>query len=744
MLLQEKDHEAFKHWVLPKLETISDADAEVLADYVLALVAGQDSEANMRRNCVESLSDFLQDYTESFVNDVIKALRDKNFLPAVTSNAKANGTRPQNTTAGILQATSHSAPTSSIVWNANTESGPQALQSANTLPAGAPRGPAAMKVPTGSQTYNILSYVPDGPRKRKRGDREAHESKDGRDVPQDQIGSNKKPMRQTAHRGGAQIQRQATKAQNPFPPFSAMAHLHNLPPPPPGPPPFDDPMAMFAIAAAFGIDLSALPPLPFSSSQNNAKSHMEPKAKCKDYHTKGFCALGTVCPYEHGNAIAVPADSIPEYDPEHASLALQTNGKDGGRSGHRAPRKRSQTSGGPQGRAEFTHVGPSHDPTNTTLVVDKIPTEKCSEDEVRGFFSTFGAITDVKMHTHKRMAIIKFKDREAAQQAYRSPKAVFDSRFVRVFWHRSHVDSPHGNADVGMEYTGQEEQRESPEEIAKRQAEAQKVFEERRRKAEEADARSAEIDRLLKEKTEEMRKIRQQLAELSGEKGAEEEGFTETLASLQAEAENLFAQYEPETAAPSRGRGTYRGSYRSRGSATFPLRGRGYAGAFRGACRGRGANSAGFQSRPSVKRLDNRPKRLAVAGVEEHSAREEALRQHLLNMPDCTSIERHPEQPTTLILTFKERYQAEMFLDESLHLSDIGKLDFSWVPNDAFGGVRPTTSGAEEPDVSDGESSATVGEEGASAEIDDGLKVEQEAEREDVDMDVADDVDQWL
>jgi len=82
MLLQEQNQEAFKRWVLPKLETMyvswsyhsfipvtclnsnkasSDADAEVLADYVIALVVANDSEANIKRNCLDSLSDFLQD-----------------------------------------------------------------------------------------------------------------------------------------------------------------------------------------------------------------------------------------------------------------------------------------------------------------------------------------------------------------------------------------------------------------------------------------------------------------------------------------------------------------------------------------------------------------------------------------------------------------------------------------------------------------------------------------------------------
>jgi hypothetical protein len=39
----------------------SDADAEVLADYVIALVTTNESEASIKGNCLASLADFLQD-----------------------------------------------------------------------------------------------------------------------------------------------------------------------------------------------------------------------------------------------------------------------------------------------------------------------------------------------------------------------------------------------------------------------------------------------------------------------------------------------------------------------------------------------------------------------------------------------------------------------------------------------------------------------------------------------------------
>jgi hypothetical protein len=97
-----------------------------------------------------------------------------------------------------------------------------------------------------------------------------------------------------------------------------------------------------------------------------------------------------------------------------------------------------------------------------------------------------------------------------------------------------------------------------------------------------------------------------------------------------------------------------------------------------------------------------------------------------------------------LILTFKERYQAEAFLDQSLNIPDVGKLDLAWVPNDAFGGLRSVSTTNDVPTANyddDGDdSSATIGEHE--------IKVEEDEDRQmggvDADMDVADDVDEWL
>jgi hypothetical protein len=477
-------------------------------------------------------------------------------------------------------------------------------------------------------------------RKRKLVQRDTSETREGQDSHYDRAGPGQRPIKQTARRGGKNGLRGAAAAfepQNPFPPafapMSNMFNLANLPPPPPDPMPFDitDPMAFFTMMAALGTNMAGMPPLPAANHQGKGANGRVRQGRCHDYHEKGFCARGDMCAFQHD--VASASGHVPEYDPDQPSLGPAFSDNYNKRQG---PRNNGKKGG--RTRAPFSMPGPSHDRTNTTLVVEQIPEEHFTEDEVQNFFSEFGTIIEVQLHAYKRLAIVKFEDNAAANQAYMSPKAVFENRFVKVYWHKKEdgvgasglnyddVDMADGEND----YETNEEVLD-PEEIARRQKEAQKAFEERRRKIEEAEAKSLDIDRQLREKDAEMRKIRRQLAELAGDdtSGLDEE-YSQDLATLQAEAENLFAQKEPM---PSAGRGresyTPRGAHRGRVYAPI-FRGRGAPrGGYRG--RGRGAFAAPFPgSRSSVKRLDNRPRRLAVAGVKKGTPRDEALRQFLV------------------------------------------------------------------------------------------------------------------
>jgi hypothetical protein len=382
-------------------------------------------------------------------------------------------------------------------------------------------------------------------------------------------------------------------------------------------PPFDpsNPMAFLAMAAAFGVNLPGMPPMPsFDLESSNTR--------CADYDTKGFCAAGSTCPYRHDL----------EYDPDQPAQALVGGQDDYARSN----RTYNGRPGGGRARAPFSIPGPTRDHTNTTIVVEQIPEDNFKEEDVREFFSKFGTVVDVRMQAYKRLAVVKYETHDAANTAYNSPKAIFDNRFVKVYWHRTDTDLGPRNNYNGFDADGEEgsygdTEMPDPEEIERRQLEAQKAFEDRRKKEEEAAAKAEEVDRKLQETNAEILRIRRELAKVSGGGNSDmEEDFSEDLATLQAEAENLFAQQD--AAAESwRGssRGGYRGAYRSRG---YAPRARG----FRGGYRGRGA-FAGV--RTGVKRLDNRPRRIAIKDVEPGSRKDEALRQHLFVSGMCCTEE---------------------------------------------------------------------------------------------------------
>lgn len=296
---------------------------------------------------------------------------------------------------------------------------------------------------------------------------------------------------------------------------------------------------------------------------------------------------------------------------------------------------------GPRGRrAEFSAVGPSEDTTITTIVVEQIPEDKFEEAAVRDFFSQYGEIVDITMQPHRKLALITYDTHASAKQAWSSPKVIFDNRFVKVYWYKP---KPEKNGDRP---TSGDAQGEVPafnrEEFERQQDEAQKMHEEKKKKRQETEEAKQALDKqreeLLMKQQEEKDKLLQRIgaAESSngGPEGAPEPAADDSandqtkqlrakLASLEEEAKGLGLDPSGADTGSFAPRGRGRGSYRGRG---YAPRGRGYDPSFRGGYRGRG----GFRGRGGVLRLDNRPKRVGVSGVEFNSEKDEALRQFLI------------------------------------------------------------------------------------------------------------------
>lgn len=71
-----------------------------------------------------------------------------------------------------------------------------------------------------------------------------------------------------------------------------------------------------------------------------------------------------------------------------------------------------------------------------TLVVEKIPEDKLSLENVNGWFKQFGTVTNVAIDPKSQKALVSFSKHEEAHAAWSSEEAVFKNRFVKLFWHR--------------------------------------------------------------------------------------------------------------------------------------------------------------------------------------------------------------------------------------------------------------------------------------------------------------------
>ncbi|RDW92171.1 hypothetical protein BP5796_01565 [Coleophoma crateriformis] len=701
MLFSEEDAPELKKWIVKRLENTSDADADVLADYVLALLRHDGDVATVRRLCEEEIPDFLKEgragtIQESepktsltdlnppdssvFVQDVFDAIQFKSYLPGAPPP-------PRRQPSGAMPPTF----------------------GGSGMP-GAPMGPQ-----NGSRkrTYND------------RGDGDAQDrglmaGGDPRAYKQPRRGrggfGNDFGSTRGGHAGGRPSSSMNFQ-QGPGAPFQGMPQM---PSPPPGMPPLDpnNPMAAIMAMQAMGFAVPGMPGFPPASASSSPP--VVKKQRCRDYDTKGFCARGNACMFEHGNdSIYVPPGTKnDEYDPNNAAIdevnpyndqfitsdydnSGRGRGRGRGRGGQRGDRGGNNSRRG--GRAEFSSDRPSLDKSNTTIVIEQIPEEKFSEEAVREFFTEFGNITEVSMQPYKRLALVKFEDWDSAQKAYKSPKVIFDNRFVKVYWFKNPESLPHpsgGSGTNGYGASGPAPARETSEpqidieEFTRKQQEVQKAHEEKQKKILEMESARKELEKrqeeLLKNQAEEKRKLMERIAAKSGGAGSpapkkedgspapsegkslsQTEALKAQLAALEAEAQSLGidTSMTDDSSWGGRGRGRGRGGYRGRG--TFVPRGA------RGGYRGRGG--APFAGGPNPYKLDNRPKKIALTGVDfTSSANDESLRQYLLGVGEYADIETTPERTS---ITFKDRFTAEKFMygTPGCEIPSVGKVDMTWV-----------------------------------------------------------------
>ena len=361
-------------------------------------------------------------------------------------------------------------------------------------------------------------------------------------------------------------------------------------------------------------------------------------------------------------------------------------------------------------KAPFSSDGPNFDKAKTTVVVESIPEENFTEDQVREFFSQFGNIVEVSMQPYKRLAIVKYDNWASANAAYQSPKVIFENRFVKVFWFKDEdLSQPLGPTSKKGGSVVDSVETDSPgaltgpelEEFLRKQGEAQRLHEEKMKKLQDLERQKQEVEKQQQELATKQREAQAlldaKLAKIGTTNGEHSdngkptkplsEALRDQLAALEAEAKQLgidpHASGEPPVWNPpgGYGRGRGRGGY-------FRGRGVDVRGGFRGAFRGRGGHHAAY----AAYSLDNRPKKVRLTGVDFTASNNgETLREYLLGIGEFTDVETNS---TNAEITFMDRKNAEKFF-HGVQLSGKtipgiqGEVEPLWVGNDG-NSIPPT------------------------------------------------------
>ncbi|KAK1759327.1 hypothetical protein QBC47DRAFT_357197 [Echria macrotheca] len=671
MLFPEEDAGHLKAWIVKRIENNSVADADVLADYVLALLGHDGSVEDVRKLCELEVPDFLKEGEDpaKFVNDVFEAIEHKAYLPGAQPPPSS---RPAAAFAhGFLKG-------STAPYNPP----PAAGLSYDDMPS--------TETPhfTGTLGWSLPGSKKrgwDGDSQQQQGQLHGEDGKFGSQ-------NSKRAKLNGRARGPDGLPLQPGFANAEMLQFAPGQHGIN-------------PLMMFPVHPMH-LGRNPFPQMPPQGRK---------RQRCRDFDTKGYCSRGATCPFQHGDDPVFPPTFgqpalLPghdEYDPSNALLGGGLFAMSNLMAAQRPPLGRNQGKKGKRKpKAPFSADGPVFDKTKTTIVVEGIPEENFTEEQVREYFSTFGNITEVSMQPYKRLAIVKYDNWGSANAAYRSPKAVFDNRFVKVFWYKDDESSlpqsvpTEGTKTLSVSGSGDAN---SPapiseaemKEIMKRQEEAQRLHEEKMQKLKEIEHQREELEKkqkeLLTKHQEEKAKLEAKLAEKNGgvapseEKDktskpmSQSEALRAQLAALEEEAKQLGIDPDAASEAGWSASGGFGGS---RGY----HRGRGYAPRGRASFRGRGNHHAAY----AMYSLDNRPKKVVITGVDfTVPEKDEVLRQHLFGVGEFTDITATPESTE---VTFKDRKTAEKFFyGIHMHNKTIPGVEGQIEPSWAGGGSTSST-----------------------------------------------------
>ena len=426
MLFEESQTDDLKAWLTSELGPICDADPEVLADYVLALLKHEGPEAELQTLLTEQLEDFLAAETASFVSKTFQAIADKAYLPA-SESAQANQSSDSHPFASTSTTAQDTSP-SSRKRRADQDTGDAArspprqtrrLQDNNATPssddsrAGRARERDSRERAATTDGLDANGSQHEGGRREHRPKQLCRDYHNKGFCPR---GANCKFEHSADTMPGNADARNQQQQLHQQPRFHHMGGIMG----PAGPNAMHGPPMMFP-GAPFGMPPQGRHPSmgpPPGMALNSAGSGASPS------HTNG----------DAQNLANRMGGQLPPESPDANHFGNQAGSFNGGmgpggRGGAMGGRGRGR-GGGPPGTFQSSRR------SNTTLVIENVPAESLDLIKVNEYFKKFGTITNISIDKPGSKALVSYSQPGEAKAAHESPDVIFGNRFVKVYFQR--------------------------------------------------------------------------------------------------------------------------------------------------------------------------------------------------------------------------------------------------------------------------------------------------------------------
>ncbi|KIJ45498.1 hypothetical protein M422DRAFT_74981 [Sphaerobolus stellatus SS14] len=445
MLYDESTASSLRPWLIRTLQPICDADPEALADYVIALLKHDAPEPQLRKMFIGQLEEFLEKEAEAFVDSLLAALRTKSYLPYEPVKAETqDGAIPIPLDAFVSTGASSDRRRKRSLEADDNEHPP-------------PKGPRL-------SSEGFSRYGPANGRGRGRGGHmnpQPHMQMEGQIFPQ-QVGYGGRPRRGVCrdyHNNGfcargALCQyshgEDAVIPQMPYADGAAMMNMGSAAPfiqmypgfmglPGTTYDPHESLMDMGPRGRGSrneGRDPSVIQDLtPADPAEEAGRERtLQPNGFTHNFGTPRRAQQPPQMAMQQPPQMTMQQSPQMAMQQQHAMQAGFNMPMEGVQMQQSAIQQQPGFRRHPKGAFNEPFRNTPRD--DKTLVVEKIPEDKLSLEAVNDWFKRFGTVTNVAIDATGSKALVSFSNHTEAYAAWKSEEAVFNNRFVKLFWHR--------------------------------------------------------------------------------------------------------------------------------------------------------------------------------------------------------------------------------------------------------------------------------------------------------------------